>query len=205
MRFELRTRNGDANIKSLSRDPAEGLRDRPAPPRQHLLEGPARRRTRAPGASRSGPSKRGRRCSTQPLTGPAYAVSGFGKLPRLAFILDGQVRLVPQAESSSVGGKLTTVVPVIPDAPIGYFKLDLLGGKQGYLVNTRSLCASPAKVVVAYTAQSGRETTSDGQDEDRLRRLQERLQEQAPLTFSLLLRSLTVWEHTRTANPSQRR
>ena len=94
-----------------------------------------------------------------PLTGPAYAVSGFGKLPRLAFILDGQVRLVPQAESSSVGGKLTTVVPVIPDAPIGYFKLDLLGGKQGYLVNTRSLCASPAKVLVEYTAQSGRERT----------------------------------------------
>ena len=27
-----------------------------------------------------------------PLSGPAYAVSGFGKLPRLAFILDGQVR-----------------------------------------------------------------------------------------------------------------
>ena len=95
----------------------------------------------------------------QPLSGPAYAVSGYGNLPHLAFILDGQVRLVPQAESSSVGGKLTTVVPVIPDAPIGYFKLDLLGGKQGYLVNTRSLCASPAKVVVAYTAQSGRETT----------------------------------------------
>ena len=37
-----------------------------------------------------------------PLQGPAYAVSGFGKLPRLAFILDGQVRLVPQAESKSV-------------------------------------------------------------------------------------------------------
>ena len=48
---------------------------------------------------------------------------------------------------------------MIPDAPIGYFKLDLLGGKQGYLVNTRSLCASPPKIVVAYTAQSGREMT----------------------------------------------
>src|SRR5262249_56210430 len=95
----------------------------------------------------------------QPLKGPAYAVSGFGKLPRLAFILEGQVRLIPQAESFSKDGRLTTVVPIIPDAPIGYFKLDLLGGKQGYLVNTRSLCAAPPKVEIAYTAQSGRKTT----------------------------------------------
>ena len=64
-----------------------------------------------------------------PLAGPAYAVSGFGKLPRLAFILDGQVRLIPQAESASVNnGHLRTVVPVVPDAPIGYFRLDLYGG-----------------------------------------------------------------------------
>ena len=48
---------------------------------------------------------------------------------------------------------------MIPDAPIGYFKLDLLGGKQGYLVNTRSLCASPPRVEIAYTAQSGKQTT----------------------------------------------
>jgi hypothetical protein len=44
----------------------------------------------------------------------------------------------------------------VPDAPIGYFKLDLLGGKQGYLVNTRDLCVSPAKVTVQYTAHNGR-------------------------------------------------
>ncbi len=93
---------------------------------------------------------------------------------------------------------------MIPDAPIGYFKLDLLGGKQGYLVNTRSLCASPPKIAVAYTAQSGRET-SQTVAEDRLRSHPKRRQAQAALTISLLLRSLTVWEHTRTANPSQRR
>ena len=92
-----------------------------------------------------------------PLAGPAYAVSGFGKLPRLAFILDGQVRLIPQAESSSVkNGHLRTVVPTVPDAPIGYFRLDLYGGKRGYLVNTRDLCASATNISVDYTAQNGK-------------------------------------------------
>ena len=46
-------------------------------------------------------------------------------------------------------------MPVIPDAPVGHFRLDLFGGKQGYLVNTRSLCASASTVSVSYTAQNG--------------------------------------------------
>ncbi len=81
----------------------------------------------------------------QPLSGPVYAVSGSGGLPHLAFILNGQVTLVPGAESTSVkGGQLKTTVPVVPDAPIGHFRLTVFGGKTGYLINTRSLCARPA-------------------------------------------------------------
>jgi hypothetical protein len=95
----------------------------------------------------------------EPLKGPAYAVSGYGKLPHVVFILDGQVRIIPQAESSSVKGHLKTVVPVVPDAPIGHFRLTLLGRDKGYLVNTRSLCAAPAVTKVSYTAQSGRRLT----------------------------------------------
>jgi hypothetical protein len=91
-----------------------------------------------------------------PLQGAAYAVSGFGKLPRLAFILDGQVRLVPQAESKSVGGRLQTTVPTVPDAPIGHFRLDLLGGKKGYLVNTRSLCKGDSTISVNFAGQNGK-------------------------------------------------
>jgi hypothetical protein len=92
-----------------------------------------------------------------PLRGPAYAVSGFGKLPRVAFILDGQVRILPQAESSSVrGGHLKTVVPIVPDAPIGHFRLTLLGGNKGYLVNTRNLCGSPAMTGVHFVGQNGK-------------------------------------------------
>ena len=38
----------------------------------------------------------------QPLSGPVYAVSGSGGLPRLAFLLDGQVDLVPRADTRTV-------------------------------------------------------------------------------------------------------
>ena len=109
----------------------------------------------------------------QPLRGPAYAVSGFGKLPHVAFILAGQVTIIPEAESSSVNnGHLRTVVPVVPDAPIGHFRLDLFGGKQGYLVNTRSLCASASTVKVDYTAQKWNRALPVGQCQDRLREKQ---------------------------------
>jgi hypothetical protein len=70
------------------------------------------------------------------------------------------VRIIPQAESRSVkGGQLRTTVPVVPDAPIGHFRLTLLGGSKGYLVNTRDLCKAPATVAVQYTAQSDKQIT----------------------------------------------
>ena len=56
-------------------------------------------------------------------------------------------------------GALKTTVPVIPDAPIGDFRLTLLGGKQGYLVNTRSLCLKPVVSKVEYVAQNGSKLT----------------------------------------------
>jgi hypothetical protein len=158
MRFELRTRSGDANIRSLSVTLSKAF----AIDQRHLGNICSRAQLAAEscaGRQPIGTVETRTPLLDQPLTGPAYAVSGFGKLPRLAFILEGQVRLIPQAESFSKNGKLTTVVPIIPDAPIGYFRLDLLGGKQGYLVNTRSLCSSPPKVAISYTAQSGKETT----------------------------------------------
>jgi hypothetical protein len=95
----------------------------------------------------------------RPLSGKAYAVSGTGGLPKLAFILDGQVSLAPRAESFSKRGALKTVVPVVPDAPIGDFRLSLYGGKRGYLNNTRSLCTKPPVTTVEYIAQSGKHLT----------------------------------------------
>ncbi len=133
--------------------------DRPAPPRQHLLRDELAAKHCA-GRQPIGTATTETPLLDQPLQGPVYAVSGFGGLPHLAFILDGQVTLIPEAESSSVkGGHLKTVVPVVPDAPIGHFRLTLFGGKQGYSANTRSLCAAPAVSTVEYSGQNGKTTT----------------------------------------------
>ena len=96
----------------------------------------------------------------KPLRGPVYAVSGFGLLPHLAFILGGQVTLMPEAESSSVqGGRLKTVVPVVPDASIGHFRFTLFGGSEGYLSNTQSLCSAPTVSMVEFSGQNGKTLT----------------------------------------------
>ncbi len=68
--------------------------------------------------------------------------------------------LTPEAESSSVkGGHLKTVVPVIPDAPIGHFRFTLFGGSQGYLSNTESLCSAPTTSTVEFTGQNAKTLT----------------------------------------------
>jgi hypothetical protein len=159
MQFDLWTRDGDANIKSV----AVTLPKAFAIDQRHL--GNICSKAQLAAERCAGRQAIGRVTTTtplldQPLSGPAYAVSGYGKLPHVVFILDGQVTIMPEAESSSVkGGHLKTVVPVVPDAPIGHFRLKLFGGKKGYLVNTRDLCASTSKTIVDYVAQSGKKMT----------------------------------------------
>ena len=159
LRFDLWTRPGDANVRSVSVTLPKAF----AIDQRHLANICSKAQLEAElcaGRQKIGDVWVKTPLLDQPLAGPAYAVSGFGKLPRLAFILDGQVRLMPQAESRSVKrGFLRTVVPVIPDAPIGHFRLTLLGGKKGYLVNTRNLCAASASATVKYTAHSGKRAT----------------------------------------------
>jgi len=98
----------------------------------------------------------------KPLQGPAYAVSGYGLLPHVVFILGGQVTVMPQGESTSVnGGELKTVIPTVPDVPIGHFALTLYGGSKGYLANTRSLCTSPAVSKVEIEGQNGKSVSEN--------------------------------------------
>ena len=159
LRFDLWTRRGDANIKNMSVTLPKAF----AIDQRRLGNICSKAQLEAElcaGRQRIGDVWVRTPLLDQPLSGPAYAVSGFGKLPRLAFILNGQVTIIPQAESRSIkGGFLHTVVPVVPDAPIGHFRLTLLGGNKGYLVNTRSLCAAPSATIVKYTAQSGKRRT----------------------------------------------
>lgn len=159
MRFELKTRPGDANIQSVAVTLSKAF----AIDQRHLgnlCSEAELTRSKCAGRQAIGTATTSTPLLDAPLRGAVYAVSGRGGLPRLAFILDGQVSLVPRGESASTKtGALKTVVPVIPDAPIGTFRLTLFGGKQGYLVNTRSLCAAPAISTVEYVAQNGKKRT----------------------------------------------
>jgi hypothetical protein len=154
--FNLRTPAGDANIRSVSVTLPKAF----AIDQRHLGNICSRTQLaseRCAGRQPIGSVTTWTPLLDQPLSGPAYAVSGFGNLPHLVFILDGQVTIMPEAESSSIhGGHLRTVVPVVPDAPIGHFRLDLLGGSKGYLVNTRSLCGSDVVATVTYVGQNGK-------------------------------------------------
>jgi hypothetical protein len=151
--FDLITRPGDSNIQSL----AVTLPNAFEIDQSHLSNICTEKElaaTRCAGRQAIGEATTRTPLLEQPLSGPVYAVSGSGGLPRLAFILDGQVSLLPRAETKTVKGKLQTTVPVVPDAPIGHFHLMVFGGKHGYLANTRDLCKHAPVVNVAYSAQS---------------------------------------------------
>jgi hypothetical protein len=155
--FDLRTRVGEANIKSLSVTLPNAFEI----DQQHLGNLCSEKElaaTQCAGRQQIGSAFTKTPLLEQPLSGPVYAVSGGGGLPRLAFVLNGQVDLLPRAESRTVGGRgrLQTTVPVVPDAPVGHFHLLVSGGSSGYLTNTRSLCARSPVVQVGFEAQNGK-------------------------------------------------
>ncbi len=161
LQFDLRTRDGDANIKSLSVTlPSAFEIDQ-----RHLGNLCSERElaaTRCAGRQAIGKATTTTPLLDQPLSGPVFAVSGAGGLPRLAFILDGQVNLVPRAESTTVkGGHLRTIVPVVPDAPIGHFSLKIFGGKHGYLANTRDLCRRTPAIEMNFAGQNGKSASEN--------------------------------------------
>ena len=103
--FDLRTRPGDANIKSLSVTLLERLRDRPAPSRQHLLARESWPRTRAPGGSRSARRRRDAAARRSRSPAPSTRSRASAACRHVAFILNGQVDLVPRAESTLGQGR----------------------------------------------------------------------------------------------------
>jgi hypothetical protein len=161
LQFDLQTRSGDANIKSLS----VTLPTAYAIDQTHLGHICAEKEllaTRCEGRQAMGEASTTTPLLDQPLSGLVYAVSGSGGLPKLAFLLNGQVSLLPRAETvTDTQGRLKTTVPVVPDAQIGHFRLTLFGGERGYLVNTREICRHRPVIQVAYTAQNGRTASQD--------------------------------------------
>jgi hypothetical protein len=158
LRFDLKTRPGDANVKSIS----VTLPTAYAIDQTHLGNICSEKElatSECAGRQPMGEASTTTPLLDQPISGFTYAVSGSGGLPRLAFILNGQVKLVPRAETKTVNGRLQTTVPVVPDAPIGHFRLQLFGGKRGYLVNTRDVCRHVPVIDVDYVGQNGKTHT----------------------------------------------
>jgi hypothetical protein len=155
LQIDLWTRPGDANVQSL----AVTLPSAFEIDQRHLGNICSEKElasTRCAGRQPIGTATTRTPLLDQPLSGPVFAVSGSGGLPRLAFILNGQVTLIPRAEAKTVGkGQLQTIAPVIPDAPIGHFSMTVFGGKRGYLVNTRDLCAHVPITRVSFVGQNG--------------------------------------------------
>jgi hypothetical protein len=83
------------------------------------------------------------------LSGPVYAVSGSGGLPKLAVILHGPptdpITLVVRGITSTVGARIQNTFPLVPDAPVNNFTLTLNGGAGGYLVNNTNVCGKRVK------------------------------------------------------------
>jgi hypothetical protein len=155
LQFDLTTRPGDANVKSI----AVTLSDAFEIDQGHLGNICSEKElaaTQCAGRQPIGTAATTTPLLDQPLSGPVYAVSGSGGLPRLAFLLDGQVNLLPRGDTETVRGRLQTTVPVVPDAPIGHFHLVVFGGKHGYLVNTRDLCTHRPVTQISFTAQNGK-------------------------------------------------
>ncbi len=161
LRLDLTTRKGDANIKSVSVTLSSAFEI----DQRHLGNICSEKElatSQCAGRTPIGKASTKTPLLDQPLSGPVYAVSGSGGLPRLAFILNGQVNLVPRADTETVkGGRLKTTAPVIPDAPIGHFRLTVFGGKRGYLVNTRDICQHTPAVRVQFVAQNGKRQTEN--------------------------------------------
>lgn len=89
-----------------------------------------------------------------PLTGPVYAVSGSGGLPRPAYVLSGGgAELLLRGRINVVGQRIQATVEDVPEIPLDAFRLTLDGGKPGYLVLSRDICANPAVADVRLTSQ----------------------------------------------------
>jgi hypothetical protein len=47
---------------------------------------------------------------------------------------------VVRGTTDTVGARIRNTIPIIPDAPVSSFALNIDGGPQGYLVNNQNLC-----------------------------------------------------------------
>ena len=89
------------------------------------------------------------------LSGPVYAVSGFGGLPRLFYVLGGPAKILLQGRIASQGARLQAGVDNVPDTPLKTFELRIDGGKPGYLILSRNICRTKTTANASFASQGG--------------------------------------------------
>jgi hypothetical protein len=91
----------------------------------------------------------------EPLSGPVYIVSGSGRLPGLVYLLGGPADVQLRGRVVSKGGRMQAGVDDVPDTPLRTFELTIDGGRSGYLVLSRDICAAQAVADGTFTSQEG--------------------------------------------------
>jgi hypothetical protein len=89
------------------------------------------------------------------LRGPVFLVSGSGTLPGLAYLLSGPADVLLRGRVVSKGGRIEAGVDDVPDTPLKTFELTIDGGRSGYLVLSRNICAAEAVGDGTFTSQAG--------------------------------------------------
>lgn len=115
-----------------------------------------------PAASIYGKAKAWSPLLAEPAQGPVFLRSSNNNLPDLVVALQGppsapfQVELASRIDS--VKGGIRSSFESIPDVPVSRFVLEMRGGRKGLIVNSRNLCAKPAKskAKASLEGQNGR-------------------------------------------------
>lgn len=89
------------------------------------------------------------------LTGPVYAVSGSGGLPRLAYVLSGPAQILLRGRIEIVGSRIQAGVDDVPDSPLRTFEFRIDGGEPGYLILSQDICRQEATAVASFRSQEG--------------------------------------------------
>lgn len=92
-----------------------------------------------------------------PLTGNVYLRTNPSRqLPDIVADLEGQFDIELAGKIDTVkSGALRSTFQGVPDAPVSYFELNLLGGSRGLLQNSDSLCGKPKKADTKMVGQNG--------------------------------------------------
>jgi hypothetical protein len=151
LRTVVTQRPGQANIKkaqvrlplTLALDPERAQSD-------DLCEYEAGLRVQCPRSSIIGNARAVSPLLNRPLTGPVYFVKNvrihprtgnpIRTLPTLLVTLRGEIAIDLRARTDTQRGKLVTTFPLVPDAAISRFELNLRGGRKGILIVNRSVC-----------------------------------------------------------------